>query len=157
MDAVFNITLGSGLIINQSLILEGGGTAPTRFDRMTLLRTIIGLDIAYSVHDAGEGSQRVSIGIGMADRVAFDTPALPNPGNASNFPPRGWVWRSVYRIFGFAADQPAVFTRRIDVDLGSRRKLDNGVSYAIFENIAIEGVAASMNITGIIRQLWLVG
>jgi len=122
---------------------------------MTLLRTIIGLDVAYAVHDAGEGSQRMSLGIAMADRTAFDAPSLPNPGNAGNFPPRGWVWRSQYRIFGFAADQPAVFTRRIDLDLGSRRKLDNGVSYFIQENIAIEGVASSVLMTGMIRQLWL--
>ncbi len=122
---------------------------------MTLLRTIIGLDLAYAVHDAGEGSQRMSLGIGMAERIAFDANTLPNPGNAGNFPPRGWVWRAQWRVFGFAADQPAVSVRRVSLDLGSRRKLDNGVSYFIQENIAIEGVAASVRITGMIRQLWL--
>ncbi len=129
---------------------------PTRFDRLTLLRTIIGLDVAYTVHDAGEGSQRVSLGIGVAEQVAFATPALPNPGNAGDFPPRGWVYRGVHRVFGFASDQPTVFTRRIDLDIGARRKLDNGVSYLITENIAVEGVASSINITGVIRQLWLI-
>ncbi len=151
------MTVGSGLILPTNLLLGGGADAPDRFDRMTLLRTIIGLSLAYQVHDAGEGSQRISMGIGHAEEVAFAASSLPNPGNAGNFPPRGWVWRAAYRVFGTAADQPVIHVQRVDLDIGSKRKLDNGVSYLQTENIAIEGVAASINVTGVIRQLWLIG
>ncbi len=50
-----------------------------------------------------------------------------------------------------------IHVQRVDLDIGSKRKLDNGVSYLQTENIAIEGVAASINVTGVIRQLWLIG
>ena len=138
-------------------LMAGTDPLQNRFDRMTLMRTIVRIDAAYTVHDAGEGSQRLSIGIALTSQEAFNAGTVSDPGAEGDFPSRGWVWRSRYRVYGFAADQPAVSNRAIDLDLRSRRKLDNGVSFLVADNGAIEGVSSTIRLEGIIRQLWLVG
>ncbi len=156
IDTIIGLVAGSGAGVNTSL-MTGVSSTQTRFDRMTLLRTIVGVDVGYSVHDAGEGSQNIHLGIGVTSQEAFAAGALADPETATDFPARGWIWRWSGRVFGFAADQPAVFTRRIDIDLRSKRKLENGEVYAAFTNLPHEGSASSVDVTGLIRQLWLVG
>jgi len=126
-----------------------------RMGGMTLMRTIVGIDLAYTVHDSGEGSQMVDLGIAFASREAAQAAVLPDPSTVTDFPPRGWVFRYRCRLFGFAADQPAVFTRRVDRDIRARRKMDNGEAVIIIDNTAIEGVATAIRITGLIRMLYL--
>ena len=158
IDTLLVETVALGVLEVNSLM--GGITAAqSRFDQMTLLRTIIGLDLARSVHDSGEGSEICDIGIGIASQDAFSAggTALPNPDTEADFPTRGWVWRARYRIFGFAADQPTIFTRRIDLDIRSQRKLENGVSFLVVDLQAAEGATSTMSMIGLIRQLWLVG
>jgi len=146
-------------IANQTALslMSGVSSTETRFTRMTLLRTIVGLDVGMLVHDSGEGSNKVTLGIAIASQEAFAASNLPDPETSTDFPTRGWIWRARYRVFGFAADQPAVFTRRIDLDLGSRRKLENGEAYIIVTNEAMEGVNSTITTVGIVRQLWLIG
>ena len=155
IDSHMLVTIASGGTEHRSL-MTGFTAGDTRLRRMTLVRTIIGLDVGYTVHDAGEGSQRVSLGIAVVEQGAFAAGELPDPALATDFPRLPWVWRNQYRVFGFAADQPAVFTRRIDLDIRSQRKLDNGEAYINMRNAAQEGVSAAVEVTGIIRMLWLV-
>ncbi len=130
----------------------------TRLGGMTLLRTIIGLHVAHLIHDSGEGSQDVSLGIGVASQQAFalGQAAIPDPQVEADFPPRGWVWRARYRTYGFAADQAAVFDNRVDKDVRSRRKLDNGICYLTTQNTPDQGTSGTTNVLGLIRQLWLI-
>ena len=128
----------------------------TRLAQMTLMRTIMRFDIAYTVHDSGEGSQRVGIGIGIESQEAFAAGIHPDPVTIGDFPIRGWVYRGIWRVFGFAADQPAVDVARVDLDLRSRRKLESGLCFFVIDNRAVEGVASAISVTGIVRQLWLV-
>ena len=139
-------------------MLTGVTSDMGRLAQMTLTRTIIGLDVAYTVHDSGEGSQLVALGAAIQADDAFGTSAsTPDPGDATSFPARPWVWRAAYRIYGFAADQPTVFNRRIDLDIRAQRKLENGVSFMRINNSAQEGVASTVRVVGLVRQLWLVG
>ena len=156
IDTIVNVAIASGA---QSLIslMTGVSAVQPRFDRMTLLRTIVGLDIAYTVHDSGEGSQSFSVGIGVASQEAFAAGTVSDPETDTDFPTRGWVWRARYRIFGFAADQPAIFTRRVDIDLRAQRKLENGEAFIVMTNGALEGVVTAVSPLGLVRQLWLVG
>jgi len=158
LDTLMGITNGSGGTQFQSL-MGGFAAAQTRLQSMTLLRTIIGLDVGYNVHDSGEGSQNVAFGIAIAETDAFATgiAALPNPEVPLDFPRLPWVWRARYRVFGFAADQPTIFTRRIDLDIRAQRKLENGIAYLITTNTPLEGVAATVFVSGYVRQLWLTG
>jgi len=128
----------------------------TRLAQLTLMRTILRFDIAYTVHDSGEGSQRVGIGIGIESQEAFAAGVHPDPLAGGDFPVRGWVYRGVWRVFGFAADQPAISVRPVDFDIRGRRKLENGLSFIIMENQAVEGTASAVTVQGIVRQLWLV-
>ncbi len=156
-DTVIDMTLATStvdFIDLTSTFLEN----EMRLAQLTLLRTIIGIDIAYSVHDAGEGSQQVSCGIGVVNREALvaGVASLPQPQVAADFPTRPWVWRARYRIFGFAADQPAVFNQRVDLDLRSMRKLENGENVFIAANNPEEGVTTTILVSGMIRSLYAV-
>ena len=121
----------------------------------TCVRTIIGLDVAVTVHDAGEGSQRYFIGIGVASQEAFAAGAIADPETVTDHPTRGWLYRAGYRIFNFAADQPAVFVRRIEKDIRAKRKLDNGEMYVAQSAVAQEGATTTITTIGFIRQYWL--
>ena len=156
IDSMINATVGSGGGKFELSLMTGPGPTDTRLRRMTLARTIIGLDLGYTVHDSGEGSQRLSIGIGISDQEAFAAATLPDPDVATDYPRLPWIWRSQYRLFGFAADQPTIYTRRIDLDIRSQRKLDNGVPFINGVNNNQEGVASSVEVVGIVRMLWLV-
>ena len=148
------VTVGTPLL---RTLMTGVTSTDTRLSQMTLLRTIVGFDVARTVHDSGEGSERLHAGIGIASQEGFASGNVAQPGIMTDFPARGWVWRNHWRIWGFAADQPAIFTRRVDLSLKSQRKLENGEAYIMFNLTAIEGVASTTTVTGIIRQLWLVG
>jgi len=156
IDTHLNMSMASGAQDLVSL-MTGVSSAQTRFDRMTLLRTIVGIDVAYTVHDSGEGSQNVAIGVGIASQEAFAAGTVSDPNSATDFPTRGWVWKWRGRIFGFAADQPAIMSRRIDIDLRGMRKLENGEAFIVANNDPNEGTATAIEITGLLRQLWLVG
>jgi len=129
----------------------------TRFDRMTLMRTIIGIDLAAFTHDSGEGSYVNDCGIGATSQEAFAAGVVADPETDTDFPARGWVWRAQYRGYGFAAGQADVFNRRVDLDIRSRRKLENGEMYIVITNFAVEGANILIRVTGYIRQLYLVG
>ncbi len=156
IDTILNFDVANTSQVLTSL-MTGVSSTQTRFDRMTLTRTIVGIDIANTVHDSGEGSQQVALGIGITSQESFAAGTVPEPQVASDFPARGWVWRALYRVYGFAADQPAVFNARIDKNIKAQRKLENGEAYLVVDNNAIEGVAAVIRVHGLIRQLWLVG
>ena len=156
VDTRIASSMGAG-VQQTTELMTGIGSTTTRVTQMTLIRTIVGIDIAAFTHDAGEGSGLVSCGIGVASQEAFAANALPDPNTETDFPTRGWVWRAEYRIYSFAADQPAVYNRRIDLDLRSMRKLENGEPFFICHHLALEGVAVTLHVSGLIRQLWLIG
>ncbi len=133
-------------------------TNEMRLAQLTLVRTIIRLDIAYSVHDAGEGSQQATAGICVVSRPALSggTATMPNPNDANAYPTRPWVWRTRNRVFGFAADQPAIDVVKIDLDIRSQRKLENGELEFLCANVPEEGVATTLLFSGLIRCLFLV-
>lgn len=143
---------------NLETLMPQADDVLTRFTGLTLLRTIIGLDVAHLIHDSGEGSQRVFMAIGIATQEAFTLgfTALPEPANVEQFPTRGWIWKHVCRTYGFAADQPAVFNRRVDLDLRSQRRIQNGELMFIANNNPEEGVATTVLVSGLIRTLFLV-
>ena len=155
IDTLFSDDIASGGALLHTL-MTGFTSVETRLAQMTLMRTIIGLDIGHAVHDSGEGSQAIDLGIGVAEQDAFAAAAVPDPQTEGDFPTRGWIFRARGRVFGFAADDPTVFTWRIDRDIRSRRKLENGEAYLHVSNQASEGSTGTVRVTGLIRQLWLV-
>jgi hypothetical protein len=157
VDTVFLVLVATG---TQSYVDLMGSLleTETRLSRLTLVRTIIGIDIANNVHDSGEGSQQAGMGVFVISREAAlaGVASLPHPNVAADFPTLPWVYRAFYRIFGFAADDPTIFTRRVDLDIRSQRKVDNGELGIVLSNDAFEGATALVSFTGIIRCLFLV-
>ena len=156
IDSAVNNTIASGAVFLGSL-MTGVSATQTRFDQMTLLRTIIGVDVAVLTHGSAKGSQTVSMGIAVASQEAFAAGTVSDSEVDTDFPTRGWVWRARYRIFGFLGDGSPHFTRRIDRDLRAMRKLENGEMFLQAANVALEGSTNAVTLTGLIRQLWLVG
>ncbi len=154
-DTLINADTASGAQSLQTLV-SSFSNEEMRLAGMTLMRTIIGLDVAYTVHDAGEGSQLVDLGIGVTSQEAFAAASVPDPNVATDHPTRGWVFRARGRVFGFAADQAAVYDWRLDRDIRSRRKLENGECYLVTNNTAVEGAASTIRVIGLIRLLWLI-
>ena len=154
IDTIMNEDVANGGEALLSL-MTGVSVTQTRGDVMTLLRTIVRMDIGAVVHDQGEGDGIVHVGIGVASQEAFAAATVPDPEINTDFPQRGWVWRSNYRFQSFAADQAAVDRREIDLDIRARRKLENGEAYIVIHNISSAGTP-SAKVSGIIRQLWLI-
>jgi len=154
VDQVINTDVASGGQFALDLMADFT-TVETRVTQLTLLRTIVGLDLAYAVHDSGEGSMGIGLGFGIESQEAFAAGVHPEPLTRGDFPTRGWVYRGAWRVFGFAADQPTINVRRVDLDLRSRRKLENGVSFLVGDSSAIEGATATVKVFGIVRQLWM--
>ena len=154
-DTLLHTLVGSGGQAAISLVSDFSNEE-LRLASLTLMRTIIGIDVAYSVHDSGEGSQLMDIAIGVESQEAFAAGVHPDPKVGSDHPVRGWVFRARGRVFGFAADQPAVYSWRLDRDIRSRRKLENGEAFIVIDNTPAEGAAGSVSVSGLIRQLWLV-
>ena len=156
IDTLPNATVAIGTPQKVSL-MTGISVADARLQKMTLLRTIIGLDVARITHDSGEGSEQVFMGICVVTEPAFTAgvASMPDPFVMTDYPTQPWVWRAAYRTYGFAADQPAVFNQRIDLDIRAKRKLDNGLCCLLINNTAFEGTSTVITVSGIIRQLWL--
>ena len=153
VDSMLDLQIANNAIDIEGL-LPGLTTNESRMG-MTLMRTILCLDIAPLVHDAGEGTQNVSIGVGIASQEAFVAEVLPDPSSSLDFPVGGWIWRCRYRIYSFAADQPAVFNRHVDLDLRNKRKLNNGELYLTTENAPEQGTTFTIVVAGSIRCLFL--
>ncbi len=126
----------------------------TRLATLTVMRIIVCHDYHYTVHDAGEGSLTLDVGIGISSQEAFAAGILADPATTQDFPIRGWLYRCRHVLHGFAADQPAVDVRSVNKDLRARRKLDNGVLHLILDNTPASGVASTARITGITRVLF---
>ena len=157
IDTLVNsdLSVATRLLLSLNTILSENDA---RLSSMTLIRTILLMTLAYTVHDFGEGSQLVDFGIGIAQQEAFSAGAgsIPNPAILSDNLTRGWVFRGRYRLFGFAADQPTVAPVFIDKDIRSQRRLDNGIPYLTATQALLEGAASTTRILGLVRQLWLV-
>jgi len=154
VDTLHAVSVANG---GQVLVsLTGSLTATTtRMGGITLIRTIICHDYSYTIHDSGEGGQILDIGVGVASQEAFASGIVPDPNVATDFPQRGWVYRCRHKLHGFDADQAAVDVRSVFRDIRSKRKIENGELYIIFDNASASGASAAVEIIGITRCLFL--
>ena len=123
--------------------------------KFTLMRLIICYDIGHLVHDSGEGTQFIDVGIGIASEEAVAAGALADPEASTDFPATGWLFRCRVLSQGFAADQPAAYYRTIERDLRAKRRLDNGNLYLSVTNTNDTGTSGSIIVAGITRALFL--
>ncbi len=155
IDTLHSNDVAAGAQIIDSLMTEIS-EAQSRLSQMTLMRTLLIHSYARTVHDSGEGSGILDVGIGVRSQELVDAAQAPDPETAIEHPTRGWIYRARHRVYGYAADQPAIYEVTINKDIRSRRKLDNGEAYLVVTHTALEGVAGTIRVLGLTRQLWLV-
>ena len=105
VDTILTVIQGTGAASYVDLmgsLLE----TETRLPQLTLVRTIIGIDIAVTIHDAVEGSQLGAFGVlGISREAALaGVASLPHPNVAADYPTLPWIVRAMYRVYSFAAD-----------------------------------------------------
>jgi len=132
-----------------------GLTANESRSGITVMRIILMWALAALVHDSGEGSQIVTMGIGIASQEAFAAGALADPETTDDFPTGGWLFRGRARTIAFAADQPAFYERVVERDLRAKRRLNNGVLYQSITNTADQGSTHVVQVAGMTRVLLL--
>ena len=151
VDTVFNTDVAVGAQ-NLTSLMTGVSSTETRFMGMTLLRTIIGLDIAPTVHDQGEGSSLVSVGIGVTSQEAFAAGVFPAPRTATDKPPRGWVFRTQELVTQNGVGTPIVTSFKADIR--GARKVENGELYLIVDGTFETGATFAVNVFALIRTLY---
>ncbi len=133
----------------------GLSTVERRLERLTLIRTIVRIDLAAAVRDAGEGDNIVDYGIEVVSEESRAAGTVPDPSTEVDFPTRGWVWRARYRVYQSSVDDQNVDIVRIDKDLHGKRLIENGRLIMVTDNTANQGTAVTTQTTGIVRCLFL--
>ncbi len=157
IDDLMSLSVAAGSQSSQTLGPASLTDIEDRLLRLTLLRTIVRIDVAPTVPDSGEGDQVIDMGIAVVSMEAQAASAFPDPVVESDFPTRPWLYRARYRVYAVAAGDQNREIVRIDKDLRGKRKLENGKLMFIVDNSDNQGVSSPCQITGIIRQLYLIG
>ena len=149
IDTRITLEVASG---GQSIDSLMTGVAPVNMRGMTCIRTIIRLD-AFSNSVAGAwGVQRLDLGIGIASQEAFAAGVVPDPSTATDKPPRGWMWRDAFMVSQNGVGGQIV--HRIEADIRSARKVENGEVFIIADNLLGVGTSFQINVYGLVRQLY---
>jgi len=150
LDTMLQPTVTSGAQVLTTLMT---GVAPVNVRRQTLVRTIITLDLSSATVAGAWGTQDVTIGIGITSQEAFAAGVVPDPETSGDQPSRGWIYRKRRVVAQNGIGAQVVYV--IENDIRASRKLDDGECFIVITNIAIAGTAFSVNVHGLVRQLWL--
>ena len=124
---------------------------------LTVIRTLVRLDLLPATPDAAFGEQALCMGIGVSSEEAFSAAALPDPNVAGDRPARGWIFRDVYVVKDHTAEDGSSPIRRVEMDLKSKRKVDSGQLFFAFNNDPIRGTVFDVRVHGLVRMLYLMG
>ena len=134
-------------------------SALTPSDTITVARLIIHLTVVpANLATAGQATQLVDIGIGVAAAEAFNAGVLPDPNVAGDVPARGWLYAD--RLV-CAHESPSGTLEwghysEVRLDLRASRKVDRGILYIVANNSFLEGGASfSVRLIGRVRALCL--
>ncbi len=130
-------------------LLPGVGPVDTR--GVTLIRTIIRLDLLSTTVAGAWGAQSATLAIGIAGQEAFAANVVPDPSVASEEPARGWIWRE-----NILVTQNGISTgvsKRLTADIRGARKIQDGEVYLTFNNNNHSGTVFAVAVVGLIRLL----
>ena len=150
-DFLIDVALASGGTSITGLLQ---GDTPDDTKGMTLVRTLISLDVAPANDNVTLGYQGFDAGIGMAGLDAINTgaAALASPSLAGEIPVTGWLWRT-RQMVGVTSGPLQVV--RIREDIRAQRKAMYGNTYLRMDGFAVEGTAFTVSVFGLIRCLYL--
>ena len=151
-DTVINLGVPDNGDTLQSLV---GGLSEDERCGMTIARTIVDLQMSPQTTSGVVGSMICDVAIGLANQQAFSTgaAALPDLAINSERPPRGWVFRTRCAVLDDATTvAPLTFCIG---DFRGKRKVDAGILYLHLAADSRTGTAFPLQVTGIIRLLYL--
>jgi len=150
-------TIVGNTIVNagQAVVSLLAGIGPVDTRGVTVIRTIIRLDIVSTSVAGAWGSQSVDLAMGIASQEAFAAAVVPDPVVAADEPARGWMWRD--RILATQNGINTEITKRLVADIHGARKIQDGEVYLVMDNNAHLGTSFSINVTGLVRLLLKLG
>ena len=149
VDTLVNLEVPAGSQSQTSLVT---GLAPSDMRGMTVIRTIIMIQMFSNTVAGAWGVTLGDLGIGIASQEAFVAGVVPDPNVAGDKPPRGWMWRASKCVAQNGAGAPILV--ELLADIRGARKVENGEVYLVVNNTTLVGTAFQLNVRGLIRQLY---
>ena len=150
IDTIVSFTVANGA---QQLVSLMGGMTPVDSRGFTLTRTII--EVSFAPPTAvSDGYQVASYGVGLVSQEAFVAGVVPDPDQAADRPARGWVYRGSMLVAG-AANMTSHVPARLEKDIRSQRRVDDGEMIFIMNNGSADGTTFTMTVQGLVRTAYL--
>ncbi len=150
IDSLISLGVGTGGQAIQTLF---PGIGPDDLRNATIIRTIGNLWLFSETVAGAWGVQLFDLGIGVISQEAVAASIYPDPNVASDYPVRGWIYRTRCVVAQNGSGAPVLIP--CNFDLGSQRKLDTGVPTLVGNNDADVGTSFSVRVRGSIRTLVL--
>ena len=151
-DSALDFTVADDADSLTSLV---GGLSEDERRGMTIIRTIVAIQIAPFVTSGVVGTMSVDLAIGNVNQQAFTAGAgsMPDPVINSERPPRGWIWKTRTAVVDDATTaMPLTF---INADIRSKRKVDAMIPYLHVAPFSRSGTEFTIKVSGLIRVLYL--
>jgi len=143
--------IGASATVASNLLIGLPGTTTQTVTRIIGDITFFGIVTDTEV----DALNVVEVGIGVVSNEAFALETLPDPGAVGDYPQQGWLYVATQPVIQvvhanglFRTDARFVF------DIRAQRKVDRGILFMLFENVAITG-AKSLTMVGRVRALCL--
>ena len=130
-------------------------------DTITVARLVIHLWVTpLSLTQQIDGITKVDFGIGVAAGEAFAAGigALPDPGDATKVPARGWLWADtvvITKVHSTGTTYEAGNFPETRADIGAMRKVDRGILYLMLAMEQIIDDLTTVQVVGRVRALCL--
>ena len=129
-------------------------------DNITTARLVMRLAVfPASLTNQVDTVQRVDMAIGVATPEAFAVAGgagLPDPRVNTQYPARGWLWKSVMWVakeHGTSGTGEIMVPDKLEADIGAMRKVDKGILYWIAVKTVVGGTAEDLDMSGLVRVL----
>jgi len=121
---------------------------------MTLIRTIIRIFVKPQTMGVANGVQSLDVGIGVLEQDAFAAGVVPDANVAADQTVRGWVWRDRIATVDAAAQNAALRTNEVHLDLRGQRRIGDGELALMSVSSPLAGATYDITVLGLIRCLF---
>ena len=118
---------------------------------MTVMRLLLCLYLAPNPLGAVNGIVVMNMGIEVVSQEGFGAGVVPDPGSATEFPLRGWLYRCQHAVLDDPT--PGYPTPVIREDLHAMRRLDTGSVIMVLDAATVQGTAFNIRVMGLMRML----
>ena len=150
IDSLIQLQVAAG---SQGVVELLQGTALIDTDGWTVGRLIVDLYLMSSSVAGAFGASQSDMGIGVISREGVVGSVYPDPNAEEDQPINGWMYRT--RAMSSQNGVGGPILTRVQADVRSMRKIDNGRFYLIVNHGNVMGTSYTLNLRGLIRTLVL--